>query len=153
MVMIEMEEQAEEQYLTPNTIGERAQAQIAAAVMEYGYTILIPFGEGRRYDMVMEKDNHFYRLQCKAGRYKDGVVVFNTCSVHWWARTKRSYTKEEIDFFAVYCRFTGKSYLVPVEDVGTTLGSLRVEPTANNQQKGVRWAEDYEVGKMLLMLQ
>lgn len=44
MSMIEMEGQAEEQYLTPNTIGERAQAQIAAVVKEYDYTILIPYG-------------------------------------------------------------------------------------------------------------
>jgi len=131
--------------LTTNDIGERAQGIILAEVMKYGYTALIPFGEGRRYDMVIEKDRQFFRLQCKAGRYKNGVVRFNTCSVHWWAKTKRKYTREEIDYFAVYCEHTGKVYLVPVEDVGTDVGYLRVEPTANNQAKGIRWAKDYEI--------
>ena len=131
--------------LTTNDIGERAQGIILAEVMKYGYTALIPFGEGRRYDMVIEKDRQFFRLQCKAGRYKNGVVRFNTCSVHWWAKTKRKYTREEIDHFAVYYEHTGKVYLVPVEDVGTDVGYLRVEPTANNQAKGIRWAKDYEI--------
>jgi hypothetical protein len=131
--------------LTPNDIGERAQGMILAEVMKYGYTVLLPFGEGRRYDMVIEKNAQFFRLQCKAGRYENGVVKFNTCSVHWWAKTKRKYTREEIDYFAVYCEHTGKVYLVPVEDVGTDQGYLRVEPTANNQAKGVRWAKDYEI--------
>ncbi len=67
---------------------ERAQGMILAEVMKYGYTVLIPFGEGRRYDMVIEKDAQFFRLQCKAGRYENGVVKFNTCSVHWWANTE-----------------------------------------------------------------
>ena len=131
--------------LTTNDIGERAQGIILAEVMKYGYTVLIPFGEGRRYDMVIEKDRQFFRLQCKSGRYKNGVVRFNTCSVHWWAKTKRKYTREEIDYFAVYCEHIGKVYLVPVEDVGTDVGCLRVEPTANNQAKGIRWAKDYEI--------
>jgi len=39
---------------------------------------------------------------------------------------------------------------VPVEDIAGLDGSLRVEPTANNQLKGVRWAEDYEIGKIWL---
>ena len=129
----------------PNAIGERAQGMILAEVMKYGYTVLIPFGEGRRYDMVIEKNAQFFRLQCKAGRYENGVVEFNTCSVHWWAKTGRSYSREEIDYFAVYCEHTGKVYLVPPEDVGTTAAVLRIEPTANNQVKGVRWAEDYEI--------
>jgi hypothetical protein len=131
--------------LTPNDIGERAQGVILAEVMKYSYTALIPFGEGRRYDMVIEKDGQFLRLQCKAGRYLKGAIRFNTCSVHWWAKTRRKYTREEIDYFAVYCEHTGKVYLVPVEDIGTTEGVLRVEPTANNQTKRVRWAKDYEI--------
>jgi hypothetical protein len=131
--------------LTPNDIGERAQGAIVAAVMKYGYTILIPFGEGRRYDIVIEKDSQFLRIQCKAGRYEKGVIRFNTCSVNWFNKTRKRYTSEEIDNFAVYCEHTGKVYIIPVEEVTSTEGSLRVEPTANNQSKGVRWAKDYEI--------
>jgi hypothetical protein len=131
--------------LTTNDIGERAQGVILAEMMKYGYTVLIPFGEGRRYDMVIEKDAQFFRLQCKAGRYINGVIKFNACSSNWFNKTRKRYTREDIDYFAVYCEYTGKIYLVPVEDVGSTEGFLRVEPTVNNQTKGVRWAKDYEI--------
>ena len=130
--------------LTPNEVGEGAQGAILAEVMKYGYTVLIPFGEGRRYDMVIEKDAQFFRLQCKAGRYENGVIRFNACSSNWFNKTRKRYTREEIDYFAIYCEHTGKVYLVPVEDVGSD-GTLRIEPTANNQTKGVRWAKDYEI--------
>jgi hypothetical protein len=140
--------QADNEKLTTNDIGERAQGAIAAGVMRYGYTVLIPFGEGRRYDMVVEKAGQFSRLQCKAGRYINGVIKFNACSVNWFNKTRKLYTREEIDYFAVYCAYTEKVYLVPVEEIGGADGTLRVEPTANNQLKGVRWAEDYEMKRL-----
>lgn len=83
--------------LTPNDIGEWAQGVIVAEVMKYGYTVLIPFGEGRRYDLVIEKNGQFLRLQCKAGRYMNGVIRFNACSSNWFNQTRKRYTKEEID--------------------------------------------------------
>ena len=131
--------------LTPNDVGEQAQGAIVSEMMKYGYTILIPFGEGRRYDLVIEKNAQFFRLQCKAGRYVNGVIRFNACSSNWFNQTRKRYTKEEIDYFAVYCEHTAKVYLVPVEDIEGLDGSLRVERPANNQIKGVRWAKDYEV--------
>ncbi len=46
----------------------------------------------------------------------------------------------------MYSPETGKVYLVPVDEV--PIGSkakLRIEATKNNQQKGVKWAKDYEI--------
>ena len=95
--------------------------------------------------MVIEKDAQFFRLQCKAGRYVNGVIKFNACSSNWFNKTRKRYTSKEIDYFAVYCEYTSRVYLVPVEDIGSTDGILRVEPAANNQTKGVKWAKDYEI--------
>jgi PD-(D/E)XK endonuclease len=44
--------------------------------MKYGYTALIPFGEGRRYDMVIEKDAQFFRLLS----VKQGVMIMGLSS-------------------------------------------------------------------------
>jgi hypothetical protein len=49
----------------------------------------------------------------------------------------------------IACEEVGKVYFVPPEEVGTNEGSLRVEPTANNQSKSIRWAEDYEIFSIL----
>jgi hypothetical protein len=36
--------------------------------------------------------------------------------------------------------------VVPVTDVPDRGACLRIEPTKNNQVKGVRWAKDYVLG-------
>jgi PD-(D/E)XK endonuclease len=51
----------------------------------------------------------------------------------------------EIDYVAVYSPDTRGVYLVPVDHVGTTSAKLRLKPTANKQEKYVRWAKDYEI--------
>ncbi len=54
--------------------------------------------------------------------------------------------KGEADYFGVYSPEMGKVYLVPVDDVPIgSKGLLRLHATRNNQQKGVKWAKDYEI--------
>ena len=53
----------------------------------------------------------------------------------------------EIDYFAVYCPANRGTYVVPCDDTTRTDVMLRVEPTANNQSKGIRWADDYVLSR------
>jgi PD-(D/E)XK endonuclease len=52
---------------------------------------------------------------------------------------------DEIDLFFVYCPQTDQIYAVPVEEATATVGALRVNPTANGQNKRIRWAKEYEL--------
>ena len=36
-------------------------------------------------------------------------------------------------------------YVIPIDDATRTQGTLRIDPTANGQNKRVRWARDYEL--------
>ncbi len=50
------------------TIGELSEAIIIAKLIEVGYSVLTPFGDNRRYDLVIEDaDGQFWRVQCKTG--------------------------------------------------------------------------------------
>jgi hypothetical protein len=53
--------------------------------------------------------------------------------------------KDDVELFVVYCPDTGRLYVVPIEEATRTQGTLRVNPTANGQDKRVRWARDYEL--------
>lgn len=77
----------------------------------------------------------------------DGVIKFNTVSVRCNSRDaiRRSYDGE-VDGFAVWCLHNRTGYYVPIDEVASGIATLRVEPTANNQASGVRWASDYELG-------
>ena len=134
-------------------IGEHSEIVIIAKLLEVGYGVLTPFGDNRRYDLVLEDaDGQFWRIQCKTGWVeKEGAYIeFKTASSYYHTKAgrtghgRRDY-RGQIDYFAVYCPEKRKVYLIPVEHVGTTHASLRLLPTANKQEKGVRWAKDYEL--------
>lgn len=116
-----------------------------SVLIEKGKTVLLPFGDNERYDLVVEENNKFEKIQCKNGLYKNGTVKFRTCSSYGHRGRKPKNYRGQIDTFGVYCKQLNKVYFVPVLDVGMSEGVLRIEPTKNRQELQVRWAKKYEV--------
>ncbi len=129
-------------------IGEISRWQIVAALTRRGKQLLLPVGDHLRYDLAIDDEGTFLRVQCKTGRLRNGVISFATCSVDSRSKrggcVRRSY-RGEIELFGVYCPENGKCYLVPVEQVGINDCRLRVDPPRNGQKTLIRWAEDYEM--------
>src|SRR6266436_5019205 len=129
--------------------GEITESVILARLVQLGYECLIPWGHDHRYDIAIDDDGKLVRIQCKTARYVEewGCLEFNTAITYARVGGKphiRKGYKGEADYFGVYSPDTGKVYLVPVDDV--PIGSkarLRLHETKNNQQKGVKWAQDY----------
>ncbi len=130
---------------SPKEIGDTAVAGVLASLLKKGYAILIPFGDSQRYDLVLENDGKFLRIQCKNGRIRNGCILFNSSSTSWYKGHRRRNYKGQIDYFGVYCPENDKTYLIPIEKVGETKGVLRINPTKNNQNKNVRWSKNYEI--------
>jgi hypothetical protein len=130
----------------PVDVGQRSEGAILARLVRHGYRILLPFGVNQRYDLVLESDGRFLRVQCKTGRLRNGAIRFRSMSVQSnMNRTLvRSYAGE-VDFFAVYCPENTGVYLIPADEISPNINYLRVDPTRNNQSKHVRWARDYEL--------
>jgi len=131
----------------PKAVGERSEGLILAAFLRAGKVVLQPFGDNQRYDLVVDEDGHFIRVQCKTGRVKNGAVVFATCSshVHTAGGGKKGY-KGQADLFAVYCPELDKVFVIPVEAAPDRSCALRLESPKNRQTKGVRmaWNHDFE---------
>ena len=132
-------------------IGERSEAIIMARLLEVGYSVLMPFGDNRRYDLVIEDaDGCFWRIQCKTGRSNGERIEFAPASLYYHTRAGRTtYGSKsyhgQIDYFAVYCPETKGIYLIPVAHTGVSQMNLRLLPTKNKQGKHVHWAKDYEL--------
>ena len=123
-------------------VGNITVAKVLVALAEHDKVVLTPFGEGLRYDLLIDEGNRFIRVQCKTGRLRNGRVVFNNYSVTG-AGTKRY--GESVDAYGVYCPQNRKTYLVPAVDCTKTATCLRVEPAKNGMQKNIRHAEKYEL--------
>ena len=128
--------------MNQSTLGDLAELEVLTALTKAGYRTSVPFGS-YRYDLVAEVDGKFQRVQVKLGRVVGGKIKFRT--VASTAGTHENYLNDA-DSFGVYCPELDEVYLVPVSDVPAKCAAyLRVDPTLNGQQAGIRWAKDYVV--------
>jgi PD-(D/E)XK endonuclease len=135
----------------PKDVGDRTTLAVMLALRMAGLTVLVPFGENTRYDLVVEDRGNFLRVQCKTGRFRTGAVCFNVTSSyahHRSAKAARRGYDGEIDCFGVHCPETGGVYLVPIDEVPGSVARLRVDPALNGQQDGVHPAERYEFARL-----
>lgn len=121
--------------------GDAAEASVLAILMRSGKHCLLPYGDNRRYDIVVDERGRFVRIQVKCGRIRNGCLVYNTTTVVNGKTTGRY--NESIDYFGVYCFETDKLYLVPERDAPIGTGSLRLD---NNKKadKKAKYAATYE---------
>ncbi len=128
--------------MTPSQIGERAEAALIDALVQAGKIVYLPFGGSQRADLVFEDERGLHRVQVKNGVLGDRVISFATCS-----NTKnvpKDY-RGQIEYFGVYCHELQAAFLVPVAEVPLRAGRLRIGAVRNNQQRGIRWAEQFRL--------
>ena len=65
----------------PVDVGLRTEATILSELLKRGYQILVPQGQNQRYDLVLDVDGSFLRVQCKTGRLRNGCIEFSARSV------------------------------------------------------------------------
>src|SRR5581483_11444529 len=132
--------------------GDISEAAIIARLLQVGYNVFTPYGKNHRCDLVIEDaDGQFWRVQCKTGWLDENqtIITFATASSYNHTAKQKGWRhyRGQADYFAIYVESLEKVYLIPVDAVGTTKAMLRLSPTKNNQEKNVRWAQDYELQK------
>jgi PD-(D/E)XK endonuclease len=66
----------------PKEIGDRSMLAAMLGLKAAGYTLVVPFGENTRYDLVIDDGKALARVQCKTGRLRDGAIVFAVTSTY-----------------------------------------------------------------------
>lgn len=131
--------------------GDIAEWQVAAALIRDGRKLLRPVSGAARYDLVVDnQDGTFTRIQCKAGRLRNGRIEFRVYSMSGHRGTRGRTYSGQIDAFGVYCPSTGESYLVPMTELAghARAACLRVAVAKNGQSKRIRLARDYVIGRL-----
>jgi hypothetical protein len=142
--------------LTPSQRGAIAEAAITLAAVELGLPVLVPIGDGRRYDLAIELEPRLLRVQCKLAQHLAGVLSVPAATCRYTPRgyVRTSYNAREIDSVGAYSRELRRCFLIPVDEVsGRRAMYLRLDPTRNNQAERIRWASDYEFPAMIARLQ
>ena len=130
--------------MTRTGSGNAGEAKVLAALVERGFDVLVPFGEGQPFDLVVHLGGtEFLRVQCKTAWPRQGCILFNSRSTDH-GRGAQSYIGLA-DIFGVYFPPSQSVYLVPIEAVARFEGRLRLTPTRNNQRRRIRRAADFEI--------
>jgi hypothetical protein len=141
--------------LTPSQKGAVAEAAIASAALELGLTVLRPLCEGRRYDLAIDLEPQFLRVQCKLARTLNGALAIglqtNRCTPRGYVSS--SYSAAEVDAIGAYSPERRESFLVPIGEItGCRALHLRLDAPRNNQSQGIKWASRYAIEPMLRRL-
>lgn len=126
--------------------GNLTELQCLAAFTKLGYIVSVPYGDCARYDFIVDINNHLYRVQCKtSSKEEEGVYKFScrSTAANYSRAATRSYTEEEIDFFATI--INEQCYIVPIKETGGRSKTLRFVPPKNGRKVGVSFAKEYEI--------
>ncbi|RLM76496.1 group I intron-associated PD-(D/E)XK endonuclease [Halorubrum sp. Atlit-26R] len=139
----------------PHKRGQAAEAIVKSEFVSRGIPVLTPTYDNEPYDIVVEVDDSFHRIQVKTAfeATTSGAVRFRTRST----RTKSSGYEREgyedaVDFFAVYAPACDETYLVPIEETGKTQMTIRHEPSKNGNVENTNWHEDFLIDGVLSSL-
>jgi hypothetical protein len=114
-------------------------------LFEKGYIVSIPLTEHAPFDLVIYKDGVFKSVQVKyrsANRHGTLEIRFTSSWADKSGTHIQAVDKSKIDVYCVYCPDTDECYYFDPDEFGKTI-NLRVRPSKNNQQAGIRLASDY----------
>ena len=136
--------------LNSKQIGNITEMQCMLAFLKMGYNVLIPYGDCERYDFVVDIKGKLYKIQVKTARLKEegSYIEFNTSSqtTENGKMVHHAYDETQIDYFMT---FYERAYLIPVNEASTREKRLRFIPPKNGQVKGITFAIDYELEKVV----
>lgn len=121
-----------------NRKGDIAELAVAKKFLELGYWVSYPFGDDAPYDLVVDMNGEFKRVQVKHLKPLNNTLRFMLHS-----DSGKPY-KETTDLMVGYNPEDGKMYTIKPNDFDSNISvSLKLNKPKNNQNKGVNLAENY----------
>jgi hypothetical protein len=138
-----------EQRSNTKDIGDKSVSKVIAMLLDKEYTVLMPFGDNKRYDVVIEIKGQFTRIQVKTGHIRNGCIITKLYSTYKikGKNIRRHYTKEEIDCFIIYSPDMNKFYKLDIKDTNVGEICLRInqpKSSKGNQKSRFNFAEKFE---------
>jgi len=118
-----------------------AELAVATECSKKHWVVCFPHGENTPYDLLVDTNTEILKVQVKYISIDN-----NTIPIRFTSSTGVKY-KDTVDVIAVYCPDNNNVYWIKLKDQiidnNKTGINLRMTPTKNNQNVGVKLAEDY----------
>lgn len=145
-------------------LGKIGELEVAKTFLQHGYKVYLPLvDDGDGIDMVIKADNDDYKTvqvkstassminengECESSSYRIHKIHRN---IHdgTYTQTRSKYPTEVVNYFALYSAYEDEAYLLKNTDDLSYEVTIRNTPPANNQDKCVHYANDYQIDKVL----
>jgi hypothetical protein len=110
--------------------GEWTELNFMSRAAERGFNVSKPWGDSARYDVAVELGGHFLRVQVKstiARAYGGYVVAIKSSRCQY-------YTRDQIDFFAVFVILEDIWYILPAKIIIGLRGHFLLAPRRSPQK-------------------
>ena len=125
--------------------GDIGLTQVIADLTTKGCIPCIPLSEHQPYDIIAISNNkRMFRLQVKYASLKDNGTIEVKFRRSWADRKgshTKHYSKDEFDFYALYC--PERDIVLYVPNSPDCPKAIRFNKAANNQKQCVKWFYDY----------
>jgi PD-(D/E)XK endonuclease len=128
-----------------------AESAIICAAVKLGIGVSKPLTDGERYDLIFDLRSRLVRVQCKWANQRGDVIVVRCYSSRRGRERlmRRRYPSDEVDAIAAYCAELDRCYFLPASIIDNRAEvSLRVGSTRNGQLLRIRWADDFDIGRL-----
>ncbi len=136
--------------LNPSQIGNITELKCQIFLIQHNWNVLIPIGNYQKYDLVIEKNGKFYRIQIKHASSSDdntSFVVRTKYDIRDNGEVRQqTYSVKDVDYFMT--EFNNQFYIFPV--FGTRETRFWLFDTRQSTQKR---AADFEAEKILSTLE
>jgi len=125
--------------------GDVSEAYATAKFKEMGVPVLEPVSDNQPYDLVIEKDNKFQKVQVKTGHISDEAVKFRCNRIHTngSGHERKEYSKDDVDLFAIYVIETSNIYIVPFSEANKNDNKLWLNKSRGNSRS--KYAENFKL--------
>lgn len=115
--------------------------EFTSCLLKLGYTILKPINPNSSYDLVIEKDNVYSRVQIKYLTPRNGLL---RVELDRPKKRNNKYQERGVDAMGVFDSVHKSFYLIPINKIKNKSEIwLRLEKAKNNQKKNLHLAESY----------
>src|SRR5882672_2260173 len=104
----------------PKRCGQIAEFAFAHKAATLGFLVAKPYGDSEPYDFIVSSapDQRLWRVQVKSTASRRGYRYFINVTRSNTRNASRSYTPEQIDFFAILIVPLALWYVIPIRELG-----------------------------------
>ena len=133
--------------MNTSEIGNIGQSAVVNKFIQLGVEVYLPFGEGYTTDLIAKWDNKLHKIQIKTTEnvLDNSYIDWRTTHQEGYHGSRKKYTNDEIDYFALYCIESKTLCLVPFSDIGDlTVFRIRLDSYSGKRTKTMRFESDYK---------